>query len=245
MQTLSEQYTIFEEREYLLANNYHTPFFAPGELSKIVNYKQAYLDGYKGWHLHHRLELNPDGTVYRTRDELIKAGLYYQRPATELIFLTDAEHSALHAKSTFSGCTISEQTKSKMSEAKIKANDTENRFRLVQESIDRGDTLCFKDYAFYRRYCLRNGIPFTGCKVDKTSKVSTIDFEKPKIIKKEKPNRFLNQVHRYRGLKAIVESGGAVGRKDAEFIERFCTRNSWEFPPYRIDRDKGVVEIPD
>lgn len=244
MPTLAEQYTLPEERDYLLVNNYHLPYFAPGELSKIVNYDKASHDGYKGWHLHHRFELNPDGTVYKTRDTLILEGIYYQRPATELIFLTDADHASIHAVATNQyKASPNEITRSKMSEAKIKANDTENRFRLVTDAINRGDTLCFRDYAFYRRYCLRNGIPFTGCKVDKTSKVSTVDFEKP-TPPKDEPSRFLKQVHRYRGLKVVIGDGHSIGRKDAEFLKRFCTRTGWELPQFKIDWDINIVEIP-
>lgn len=228
------QYILPEEAHYLAVNNYHLPYFAPGELTKIVNYEKASHDDYKGWHLHHRLELNPDGTVYKTKDELINEGLYFQRPATELVFLTNSEHSSLHAKSTFSGCTITEKTKSKMSEAKIRANDTERRFRLVQESIERGDTLCFKDYAFYRRYCLRNGIKFTGCKVDKTSKISTIDFEKPKTEDLNPDSQFLRKVRRYRELKSVLASGGSITQPDADFLRLFCTNTKWELPEIRI-----------
>ena len=245
MPTLAEQYILPEERDYLLINNYHLPYFAPGELSKIVNYDKASNDGYRGWHLHHRFELNPDGTVYKTRDTLILEGIYYQRPATELIFLTDADHASIHSVATnMHKASPNEITRSKMSEAKIKANDTENRFRLVTDSINRGDTLCFRDYAFYRRYCLRNGIEFKGCKGDKTSKVSTIDFEKRKMTK-DAPTRVLKQVHRYRCLKVAISNGSRIGRKDAEFLKRFCTRTGWELPQFKIDWDAPIMVFPD
>lgn len=247
MPTLAEQYTLPEEREYLLINDYHLPYFAPGELAKIVNYEKASKDGYKGWHLHHRLELNPDGTTYKPKEILIQEDIYYQRPATELVFLTVAEHRAMHAKNydlqAILQGSINAETKAKMRDAKLKTNGTENRYRLVKEAVERGETLCFRDYAFYRRYCLRNGIPFNGCPVDKSIKVSTIAFVKPG--KDKKPDRFIKQVRRYRYLKSIVDAGESIGRRDAIFLNRFCYRNGWELPSFDIDYNKRTAKIPE
>ena len=64
----------------------------------IENYEKAKKDNFTGWHCHHRLETHtPDG---KRRDadigykELKALGLYYNRPAEELIFLTTREHNA-------------------------------------------------------------------------------------------------------------------------------------------------------
>lgn len=236
MASILDEYTLPEEKIYLRISGYHKVYFAPGELSKIANYDKASCQNFLNWHLHHRLELNPDGTTYKTRKTLIAEGLYYKRPATELIFLTESEHMAIHtsAQHKCSNRLVAESTRVKMRDAKIKSNDTERRFQLVQESIDRGDTLCFRDYAFYRRYCQRNGIPFNGCKVDKTSKVSTIDFKKPVIQKPPKnpmeSKEFLEQVHRYRVLKANLRGGNKITRSDIEFLQRFCFRHGWALP---------------
>ena len=64
----------------------------------IENYEAAKKDDFIGWHCHHRLETHmPDGER-REFDigykELITLGLYYNRPAEELIFLTTREHNA-------------------------------------------------------------------------------------------------------------------------------------------------------
>lgn len=61
------------------------------ELPNVENYQEAYKDDFVGWDLHHRLE--EQGYTYK---ELKKQNLYYNRPASELIFLTHAEHTALH-----------------------------------------------------------------------------------------------------------------------------------------------------
>lgn len=68
----------------------------------IENYEKALADNFKGWHCHHRLETNtPDGErreVDIGYKELKALGIYYNRPAEELIFLTTREHSVLHTK---------------------------------------------------------------------------------------------------------------------------------------------------
>ena len=63
------------------------------ELTNVENYQAAYKDDFVGWDLHHRLE--EQGYTYK---ELKEQNLYYNRPASELIFLTHAEHTALHEK---------------------------------------------------------------------------------------------------------------------------------------------------
>ena len=87
------------------------------EPEKIENYEKAKADNFKGWHCHHRLEThNSDGgrrLVDITRDELKVLGMYYDRPASELIFLKISEHTSLHQK----GKQFSEEHKKKMSEA--------------------------------------------------------------------------------------------------------------------------------
>lgn len=62
------------------------------DFDKIENYKKALVDNFKGWHCHHRLEKK------YSRDELIKNGLYFNRPPEELVFLTKEEHHQIHAK---------------------------------------------------------------------------------------------------------------------------------------------------
>ena len=68
----------------------------------IENYEAAKKDDFIGWHCHHRLETHtPDGErreVDIGYKELITLGLYYNRPAEELIFLTTSEHGRLHMK---------------------------------------------------------------------------------------------------------------------------------------------------
>ena len=68
------------------------------DYENIENYEKAKADDFKGWDCHHRLETHtPDGKrrdVDIPQKELIALGMYYHRPASELIFLTESEHNA-------------------------------------------------------------------------------------------------------------------------------------------------------
>ena len=88
------------------------------DYKNIENYEKAAADNFKGWCCHHRLQTwNSDGErrpVDITREELIALGMYYNRPASELIFLTRSEHMSLHQK----GKQPSEEHRKKLSEAR-------------------------------------------------------------------------------------------------------------------------------
>ena len=77
------------------------------DYENIENYDKAAADNFIGWHCHHRKGVNISSK------ELIALGMYYDRPADELIFLTRSEHRTLHNK----GKHHSEEAKKKMSEA--------------------------------------------------------------------------------------------------------------------------------
>ena len=64
------------------------------DISLIENYALAVADTTQTWDCHHRGEVLPCGRF--SPNDLNKFGLYYNRPAAELIFLTKAEHTHLH-----------------------------------------------------------------------------------------------------------------------------------------------------
>ena len=67
------------------------------DISKIENYELAKRDNFRGWVIHHRLELVETGAVVdSTKQDLMVLGIYYNRPASELIYLTKSEHQKLH-----------------------------------------------------------------------------------------------------------------------------------------------------
>lgn len=69
----------------------------------IENYTEA-ISSNKKYDCHHRLETHfSDGTerpinAQLSKDELIALGMYFDRPASELIFITQTEHHSLHNK---------------------------------------------------------------------------------------------------------------------------------------------------
>lgn len=82
------------QREY----NRHTKgmysYVENGDITKIENYELAKKDNFEGWCVHHRYELSGEYKI--SMKHLQEAGLYYNRPASELIFLTVQEHNKLH-----------------------------------------------------------------------------------------------------------------------------------------------------
>ena len=82
-------------------------------IDKIEHYEEALADNFAGWCMHHRREIRLDGTRVSAK-ELIDQGLYFGRPASELIFMRFGEHSALH----MTGKHHSDETRQKLSEAK-------------------------------------------------------------------------------------------------------------------------------
>ena len=103
------------------------------DYENIKNYEAAKKDNFIGWCCHHRLEThNSDGerrAVYITASELKALGMYWNRPADELIFLTRREHAILHQK----GKHRSEDTRNKISEAHKGKHFSEEHKRNISE----------------------------------------------------------------------------------------------------------------
>lgn len=97
------------------------------EPEQIENYDKAMSDTEHVWHCHHRLEVQ--GQFRNSLKLLKRCGMYYNRPASELIFLTREEHSLLHNK----GKKLSEEHKKKISEAKMgKKHSAETKRKLSE-----------------------------------------------------------------------------------------------------------------
>ena len=102
------------------------------DIENVENYEKAKADNFKGWDCHHRLEThNSDGErclVNISAAELQALDMYYNRPASELIFLTKSEHHSLHSKGEYNpnygkpswnkGKKMSAETRRKISELK-------------------------------------------------------------------------------------------------------------------------------
>lgn len=78
-----------------MVNQAKAKYYCCEDISLIENYDEA-MKSDKRWDCHHRMELQDDKIL--TQQEMIKLGLYYKRPASELIFLSHSDHVKLHYK---------------------------------------------------------------------------------------------------------------------------------------------------
>ena len=89
------------------------------DYKNIENYEAAKKDNFVGWCCHHRLQTwTSEGerrAVDITAEELQALGMYYGRPASELIFMKKSEHTQLHQKGKTHPHSL--ETRKKMSEA--------------------------------------------------------------------------------------------------------------------------------
>ena len=101
----------------------------------IENFEKAAAENFKDWNCHHRLETHTSDGERRAVDitaaELQALGMYYDRPASELIFLTVSEHSRLHMK----GKHRSEETKNKISKAAKGRQFSKETKKKIREAL--------------------------------------------------------------------------------------------------------------
>src|SRR5574344_2797908 len=87
-------------KEYM--KSYQRQQYCCQDISQIENYSLAKADNFIKWDIHHRLETNNSDGEHRLVDiaskELMKLDMYYNRPASELIFMKHGDHVALHNK---------------------------------------------------------------------------------------------------------------------------------------------------
>lgn len=111
------------------------------DYTHIENYDKAITDTTQTWDCHHRLETyNSDGErrpIDITFSELIALGMYYNRPADELIFLMHKDHAKLHSKHNYKWTTLgykhTDEAKAKISEANKGRKRSEECKRKISE----------------------------------------------------------------------------------------------------------------
>ena len=79
-----------------MINEHNAKWFCSEDISLIENYHQAISDEEKMWDIHHRRESDSEGRTLFTPKQLKEMGLYFNRPAAELIFVTRSMHRKLH-----------------------------------------------------------------------------------------------------------------------------------------------------
>lgn len=82
-------------------------------LKNIENYKEA-ASSPERWVCHHRWEISSVGRF--SKGYLISIGIYWKRPACELIFMRMSEHRKLHTEGVYGNCRHTEEQKRKWSE---------------------------------------------------------------------------------------------------------------------------------
>lgn len=91
------------------------------DVSLIENYELAKADTTQKWVIHHRLETHTsDGELRRvslSRKELVALGMYYNRPAKELIYMPAKDHLSLHSR--INNPMDSTENRKKVAESKI------------------------------------------------------------------------------------------------------------------------------
>lgn len=112
-------------------------------IENIENYEQAVNDPTQTWHCHHRLEIQ--GPFKNSRELLKRCGMYYNVPASQLIFLTPSEHSRLHTDGEnhpFYGKSHTKETREKMSASQrgLKRSET-TRSRISKAKMGKQTVL--------------------------------------------------------------------------------------------------------
>ena len=106
--------------------------YCKDDISLIENYETAIFDKEQIWQCHHKREIETP------RKQLIENNEYFNRPASELIFLTPFEHNSLHKKGKPSyrkGKSLSEEHKQKISYAKKGKTLSEETKQKISESL--------------------------------------------------------------------------------------------------------------
>lgn len=79
-----------------MINEKSAKLYCSEDISLIENYQQAIADQTRTWDIHHRRESDENGRTLFTHKQLKEMGLYFNRPASELMFVTRSMHCKLH-----------------------------------------------------------------------------------------------------------------------------------------------------
>ena len=105
---------LFQVRRHMISRVTRTlRRYCSEDLSRIENYQEAVNDKEHKWHCHHRLEVQ--GQFRNSKELLERCGMYWNRPASELIFLRADEHRILHN----TGMHHSDETKRRIAEKQM------------------------------------------------------------------------------------------------------------------------------
>ena len=86
-----------------MINEYYATRYCSDDISLIENYHEAIADQTKMWDIHHRRECDENGRTLFTKKQLKELNLYFNRPASELIFVKRSMHWKLHREQMRNG----------------------------------------------------------------------------------------------------------------------------------------------
>ena len=87
---------MFDTISLVMINEYNAKRYCSEDIALIENYHEAIADEERTWEIHHRRESDSEGRTLFTGKQLFDMGLYFKRPASELIFVTKSMHKKLH-----------------------------------------------------------------------------------------------------------------------------------------------------
>lgn len=130
----------------VMINEKQVKYYCAEPPDHIENYYRASTDPTQMWHLHHKLEIS----LQLSRKELIEQNLYYNRPASELIFMTPSEHHILH--------NIQELFRATMKEANNRPEFRAKQSAAQKEAQNRPEVKKKISYANKDRIRINNGV---------------------------------------------------------------------------------------
>ena len=142
-----------------MINNKQAKKYCREDISLIKNYEQAIADETQTWDCHHINELT------FTKQELIKQNMYYNRPASELVFLTKSVHRKLHQtvcagakewkvnhSNALKGKKHTEEWKLKLSKFHLDNTEFGRKFQEHYEMVKVQDPKLYnREYVWFRR----------------------------------------------------------------------------------------------
>ena len=135
----------------MISHSSETKRYCSEPLENIENYDKAVADTEHMWHCHHRLEVQ--GQFRNSKKLLKRCGMYYHRPASELMFLRHDVHGRLHCKGTYP----SDETRSRMSASQTNRQDLSTSVEMTR--ISDGLTKVFPSQGEAARWLRENGFP--------------------------------------------------------------------------------------
>lgn len=163
------------------------------DFSLIENYDNAVKDTTQTWHCHHRLETE----LGLSQKDLIKRNLFVNRPASELIFLTETEHKRLHTsqrvgdKNPMYGKSLTDEHKQKLSKSlKGKKNP---KISLIMKETQKGEGNYF--YGHHQS--------------DKAKEAISKAFKGRKFINKNGIRKFVKS----EDVQKYIDDGWSLGRR--------------------------------